>query len=480
MTGRRSAATIGAVVLGALIATGQLGTAAAATGRGAQAAGHHGSHASAGHDGSHMPTTPIRHFVVLLQENHTFDNYFGTYPGADGFPRGVCMPVNLANGPRPCVRPFHIGNRSIVDLDHSELSARHDLDGGKMDGFVAAQRLRSIDAKQAMGYYNGSDLPFYWNMADRYVLFDHFFSSALGGSFINHVYWMAAGTGNSNDSVPHGGLKVTTIFDRLQQAGLSWKIYVQNYDPSISYRTLRRLANPNRASQAVWVPLLDIPRFLDNPVLRSHIVDLSEYYRDLRDGTLPDVSYIAPSGASEHPPGSLATGQRFVRGLVNSLMASELWNKSAFMMAYDDWGGWYDHVRPPHRDAHGDGFRVPALLVSAYARTDYIDHTALDFTSMVKFIEQNWRLRPLTRLDAAAGSIMGAFDFAQPPRKAEIIPLQRFTPPPPARRVRDVVLYGLYGVGVLFALGLVVAAALRPVRRRRGHAVTLRSEGEAT
>jgi len=468
MTGRRAArkagGAIGTIIVGALIATGQLGPAAAAPVHASSATGHRSSHA---------PTTPIKHFVVLLQENHTFDNYFGTYPGADGIPRGVCMPVNPAHGPRPCVRPFHIGYRAIVDLDHSELSARHDLSGGKMDGFVGAQRLRSIDAKQAMGYYNGSDLPFYWNMADRYVLFDHFFSSALGGSFINHVYWMAGQTGNSSDSVPHGGLKVTTIFDRLQQAGLSWKVYVQNYDPSITYRTLRGLANPNRASQAVWVPLLDIPRFLDNPALRPHIVDLSQYYRDLRDGTLPDVAYIAPSGASEHPPGSLATGQRFVRGLVNAMMASEEWSSSAFMMAYDDWGGWYDHVKPPHRDAHGDGFRVPAMLVSPYAREHVIIHTDLDFTSMLKFIEQNWRLRPLTRLDATAGSMMGAFNFRQAPRVPDIIPQLRATPPKPVNPARDPLLYGLYGVGVSFAVGIVLFA-WKTSRRRL---VVVRTDG---
>ena len=464
MTGRRTArktgGAIGAIVVGALIITGQLGPAAAAPVHPSSAAGH---------AAAHVPTTPIKHFVVLLQENHTFDNYFGTYPGADGFPRGVCMPVNPANGPRPCVRPFHIGNRAVVDLDHSELSARHDLDGGKMDGFVAAQRLRSVDARQAMGYYNGSDLPFYWNMADRYVLFDHFFSSALGGSFINHVYWMAAQTGNSNDSVPHGGLKATTIFDRLQHAGLSWKIYVQNYDPSITYRTLRSLANPNRASQAVWVPLLDIPRFVDNPALRSHIVDLSQYYRDLRDGTLPNVAYIAPSGASEHPPGSLATGQRFVRGLVNAMMASEAWNTSAFMMAYDDWGGWYDHVKPPHRDTHGDGFRVPAMLVSPYAREHVIVHTDLDFTSMLKFIEQNWRLRPLTGLDATAGSMMGAFNFRRAPRVPDIIPQLRAAPPKPVNPARDPLLYGLYGLGASFAIGVVLFAwrSSRLASRRR-------------
>ncbi len=421
-----------------------------------------GTAAAAG--GSHSPRTPIHHFIVLMQENHTFDSYFGTYPGADGIPKGTCMPVDPATGPEPCVRPYHIGNQSIIDLDHSESSANGDVDHGRMDGFVRAQNIRTGDGSQAMGYYNASNVPFYWNVADRYVLFDHFFSSSLGGSFLNHVYWVAAGAGNATQSVPVGGLKLTTVFDRLQQAGVSWKFYVQNYDPTINYRTLPRLKNANRASQAVWSPLLDIPRFLDNPALSSHIVDLSQYYTDLRNGTLPEVAYIAPSGASEHPPGSLVTGQRFVRGLVNSLMISSAWDSSAFLEAYDDWGGWYDHVLPPRRDAHGDGLRVPAVLISAYARRHYIDHTGLDFTSMLKFIEQNWNVRPLTRLDATAGSMMGAFNFRQPPREPAIIPLQRTTPPP-SRTVRDVLLYALYGIGVAFAVALVLIAARRPRRR---------------
>jgi phospholipase C len=405
--------------------------------------------------GPHTPVTPIHHFVVLLQENHTFDNYFGTYPGADGIPNGVCVPVNPFKGPKPCVRPFHIGNQSIVDLDHSAYSARLDLHRGGMDGFVRAQHVRSGSGSQTMGYYNGSNVPFYWNVADRYVLFDHFFSSMLGGSFLNHVYWVAAGNGNATQTIPAGGLNVTTVFDRLQRAGISWKFYVQDYNPAINYRTLPRLNNANRASEAIWCPLLDIPRYLDKPGLRSHIVDLSQYYTDLRDGTLPQVAYITSSGTSEHPPGSLTTGQHFVHGLVNSLMSSREWNSSAFMLAYDDWGGWYDHVRPPHRDAYGDGFRVPAMLISPYARRHVIDHSTLDFTSMLKFIEQNWRLPPLTRLDAAAGSIMGAFNFGQQPRRPAIIPLTRAAPAPiPA--VRNAALYALYGLGLSFALTLVL------------------------
>jgi phospholipase C len=460
MTGRGRAVIVATLMLGGLAVAGLPGTALAAP------AGTTSPARAVAFDGpGPQPATPIKHFVVLLQENHTFDNYFGTYPGADGIPRSVCMPVNPANGTLPCVRPFHIRNRSIVDLDHSGLSARYDLNRGLMNGFVAAQRLRSVNPRQAMGYYNGSDLPFYWNMADRYVLFDHFFSSALGGSFINHLYWVAANPASGRDAVPHTGLKVTTIFDRLEQAGVSWKFYVQNYNPSITYRTVRHLKNPNRASQAVWDPLLDISRFIDDRRLRSHIVDLSRYYRDLRNGALPDVAYIAPSGASEHPPGSLATGQRFVRGLVNALMASEQWNSSAFMMAYDDWGGWYDHVRPPHRDTQGDGFRVPAMLVSPYAREHVIVHTALDFTSILKFIEQNWRLRPLTRLDKNAGSLLGAFNFSKPARAPDIIPLLRASPPKPLSHVRESLLYGLYGIGVMFALG-VTTFARRTSRRR--------------
>lgn len=409
-----------------------------------------------------QPSTPIHHFIVLMQENHTFDSYFGTYPGVAGIPRGVCMPVNPARGRKPCVRPFHLGNRSIVDLDHSESSAQLDLDHGKMDGFVLAQNIRTGDGPQAMGYYDGSGLPYYWNVADRYVLFDHMFSSTLGGSFLNHVYWVAGTAGGASQSVPLGGLHVRTIFDRLERAGVSWKFYVQNYNPKVNYRTLPTLTDANRASQAVWCPLLDIPRFPHNPALSSHIVGLNQYYRDLRHGTLPEVAYIAPSGASEHPPGSIATGQRFVHGLVNTLMMSKYWDSSAFFETYDDWGGWYDNVRPPHRDAYGDGFRVPALLISPYARHHFIDHTPLDFTSILKFIEQNWRIRPLTRLDATAGSISGAFDFQQPPRQPVIIPLQR-TASPPSRTVRDAVLYGLYALGTLFALGAIIVGT----RRRR-------------
>ncbi len=419
---------------------------------------------------SHAARTPIKHFIVVMQENHTFDNYFGTYPGANGIPAGTRMPLDAGAVSPTYATPFHIGGGAATDLNHSISAATMAYHGGRMDGFSKAQDL-GLPAKQVMGYYNGSDLPLYWNMADRYVLFDRFFSSARGGSLINHYYWVAAGIGGANGSSISRPLDVTTIFDRLQQAGVSWKFYVQNYDPRVTYKTLPPASVANAGSQTVWVPLLDIPRFVNDPRLSSHIVDLSQYFTDLRNGTLPQVAYIVPSGASEHPPGSLMAGQQYVSSLLNSLMASSAWSSSAFMLAYDDWGGWYDHVPPPHRDANGNGFRVPALLVSPYARRHFIDHTTLDFTSILAFIERNWNLRPLTRLDATSQSIGGAFDFNQSPRPAAFIPLSRSGSPAHATTVRDLALYSLYGIGALLAVGFLLVANGLVRRGRSGRPV---------
>ena len=249
-----------------------------------------------------LAKTPIQHLVVLMQENHTFDNYFGTYPGADGLPSGTKMPVDPANPAAGYIVPWHIGTTTITDLSHTAPTFLAQYDNGKWDGFVSAINSYNQNGTIAMGYYDSTDIPYYWNLAGNYVLFDHFFSSAKDGSFANHMYWVAA----TDPTVKKGQQlstlleNVPTIFDRLQAAGISWKFYVENYNPQINFR------NPstqnNRESQVVWVPLLNFSRFIDNKDLSSHIVDLSQYYADLQRGTLPAVAYIVPSGASEHPP----------------------------------------------------------------------------------------------------------------------------------------------------------------------------------
>jgi phospholipase C len=411
--------------------------------------------------------TPIEHFLVLMQENHSFDNYFGTYPGANGFSPDTCMPVDPSDpNNTECVKPFHIGEGGVdnFDPDHSSETSKLQYNEGQMNGFVYALNLRNQDGRLAMAHYDEQDLPYYWNIIDQYVLFDNFFSSAQGGSFENHMYWVAATRGQKDGQTLQETLANTpTIFDRLQEKGISWKFYVQNYDPTLNYRTSSEFP-ANRASQVTWVPLLNIDRFLDNPDLFSHIVDLNEYYADLVNGTLPSVAFIVPSGPSEHPPSSVQSGQRFVKTLIQALMQSHYWDNSVFAWSYDDWGGWYDHVAPPQVDADGYGFRVPTILVSAYARRGYIDHTQLDFTSYLRFIEDNWDLAPLAQRDAQANSIVNALDFTQPPRPAQFLPYERVTDAAKAEPDRRVI-YVLYGAIVILSAALFVIATTRFPRR---------------
>lgn len=444
------------VVLAAAVGVSAMATGAAASGEDGAAV-----------DDAPETATPIRHFVTLMQENHSFDNYFGMYPGADGIPEGTCMPVDPEVEADDCVKPFWMGETPLEDPGHSPRVFRAQYRDGEMDGFVSVMAATLSDPTIVMGYYDDRDLPYYWNVVDEYVLFDRFFSSAAGGSVWNHMYWVSGSPGDpGDDSIPDEGFDVPTIFDRLEEAGVSWKFYVQNYDSTIN------LYNPgsgDRAAQVIWTPLLNFPRFLDDPDLFAKIVPLEEFYSDLERGTLPAVSYIVPAGASEHPPGSIRAGERFVRTLINALMRSSVWEDVAFTWTYDDWGGWYDHVPPPRVDSHGYGFRVPALLVSPYARRGHVDSTVLDFTSYLKFIEHNWGLEPLAERDANANDLLSAFDFDAPPRPPVLLDRERTETS--TTRERPAVVYVSYGAALLLptaliTFGILLGRGRRP--RRRG------------
>ncbi len=411
--------------------------------------------------------TPVKHFMFLMQENHSFDNYFGTFPGADGFPEGTCVPVDPKK-PDKCVKPFPLSGRAITDLGHTTAIFKAQFRGGENDGFISAFTESGDPTDQAMGYYTGKDLPYYWNIAKEYTLFDKFFTSAGGGSVWNHMYWVAAVPGNPvADSIPDKGFEnIPTIFDRLESAGVSWKFYVQNYDPSITYRTYRSQDDANRGAQVIWAPLLAFPEYLDDPKLFAKIVPLEEYFTDLQKGTLPSVAYIVPSGASEHPPGSVKAGESFVRSLHTALLRSEAWPSSAFLWSYDDWGGWYDHVPPPVVDKYGYGFRVPTLMIGAHVKKGHIDSTPLDFTSALKFIQYNWGVDPLAERDRRANNLLSAFDFDSPPRPAVLTSDTLEVPPPPVSHSN--VIYKTYGLGILgaLALALMLIGAMIALRRR--------------
>jgi phospholipase C len=413
--------------------------------------------------------TPIEHVIVVLQQNQTFDRYFGTYPGADGIPDGVCMPIDPTPGSEAgCIEPF-VATRN-PDLPHSRTTFRRQFGEGAMDGFVAAHAHRGEDAKEAMGHWTEHDVAYYWNLAEEYVLFDRFFSSARSGSLQNRMFAIAGVPGSEFGRIPEGGYSaIETIFDRLEQAGLDWKYYVRKFEPTLDHRALdpRRRLEP----QVQWVPLLAMDRFLDEPAKRARIVDLEEIYADLRADRLPAVAYVLALGATEHPPAAPEQGQRVIRALVQELQRSAAWPRSALLLTYDDWGGWYDHVAPPQVDDYGYGFRVPALLVSAWARPGFIDSTELDFTSILKFIEENWGLAPLAQRDAAASSISGAFDFAGAPRAPRFLPLERSRAMTAAeaerarpRRLAIVVVYA----AALLAACAIVGNAIAGERRSTG------------
>jgi phospholipase C len=408
--------------------------------------------------------TPIRHFVVLMQENHSFDNYFGTYSGANGIPGKTCMPVDpRAEGGGRCVRPFRLGGRAVPDLGHDRRMHELQYAGGRLNGFVRAASIdRQRVERSVMGHYDGRDLPFYWEVAKQYVLFDRFFASAAGGSVPNHMFWVTGRPGLPGlaGRVPREGFgELRTIFDRLQAAGISWKFYVEDYDPR---RSVEARGTADLGVQAVRVPLLNFSRYVYDRKLFGHIVDLEEYYEDLRSGELPEVAYIAPSRSSEHPPGRVEAGADLVRRLLTALAMSDAWKSAAFFWTYDDWGGWFDHVRPPP----GYGFRVPALLVSPYARRGHIDSTRLETTSILRFIEDNWKLKPLGGRDARAHSFAEAFDFSRPPRAPRIL-----TEGAPARQrePRRSVIYIGYGAALLLGGALFGWVLLSPGSRSRAH-----------
>ena len=352
--------------------------------------------------GGEHPRTPIKHFVYLLQENHTFDNYFGTYGrGSDGTPIGTCMPLNLNHPKGKCIKPFRLGGRAVTDIGHNVIIFRGQYNHGKMNGFANVLRLQGVNPTNVMGYYDGSDIPYYWNLADQYVLFDRFFSSATDGSGSNHFFWVGAYPADPHD-VPKDGFTRPTIFDELEKAGVSWKFYVSNYDPKITFRAH---VVGDRSSQVVWVPLLNYARYIDDPKLAKHIVPLTQYYKDLHDGTLPAVSYIAPSGASEHPRAASNAGMRFVRTLINNLVASPYWDSFGVPALVRRLGRL---VRP--RSPAADR-RVRLRLPRPRAPRQPVRTARLRrphdtrFHLGLKFIEENWGLAPLTRRDATATSI---------------------------------------------------------------------------
>jgi phospholipase C len=337
----------------------------------------------------------IDHIIFLVQENHTFDSYFGTYPGAEGLPQGLKVPMKP--GAAATVAPFHRTTPLTHDMSHAFQVCRDAMDGGKMDQFIPAEK--SVDT---MGYYDGTDIPNHWAYAQHFTLCDHFFSSLAGPSLPNHLYMVAAQSGGVVDNLknpPTGGFNFPTMAELLGAHQVGWKYYI-GMDPQAFH---------------LWNPLAGFKSFMSSQELRSHLVSSDQYFRDLRDGTLPAVAWIVPNfDESEHPPADIQVGMWYVTDLVNALMKSPYWN-TALVITWDDYGGFYDHVAPPQVDQYGLGPRVPALIVSPYAHAGFVDHTPYEFCSVLHFIEDQFKLPPLTARDHQANDLGMTLDPAQRP-----------------------------------------------------------------
>lgn len=381
----------------------------------------------------------IDHFVFIMQENRSFDSYFGTYPGADGVPADACL-ADPRGG--DCVKPFHDTNDINRGGPHGWDNAQGAINGGRMDGFLTESFKGKSAAGQepckppdpnctpgrnaydVMGYHDYHEIPNYWNYAGQYVLQDRMFESVASYSLPAHLYMLAGQSGGYVGG--QGQPKPSTynfpeITELLSDDKIDWKYYVTSgtapdtEDGHVVGSQSQQQQHPDRYS--LWNPLPAFPQVQNDPERKNRLVDTSQFYNDAKAGKLPQVSWVIPSAAvSEHPPGGVQEGMEYVTGLVNAIMQSPNWNSTAIFISWDDWGGFYDHVQPPQVDEFGLGIRVPGLIISPYARQGYVDHNTYSFESWLRIVEERYGVSPMTARDSGAADMTAAFDFSQQPR----------------------------------------------------------------
>ena len=438
------------------------------------------------HEAVRPPTVPlegihkIKHVVMIMQENRSFDSYFGTFPGADGIPMDRGEPLVCAFDPktRRCIEPFHDPRDRNIGGPHDHLNAIHDINHRLMDGFVWQERkvlhraclVRndpacsvSADRIDVMGYHDAREIPNYWAYARNFVLQDHMFQPDTSWSLPAHLFavseWSAKcsrrgdpmscvnaiqsppsppGEPQSNGTRPDYAWTDLTYL--LHKHHVSWRYYVFKGGEPDCQDDGAMFCGPkkqNAKTPGIWNPLPWFTTVRQDHQVRN-ITSVSHFYWAAKHGKLPAVSWVIPNNkVSEHPPALVSRGQAWVTGLVNAIMHGPNWKSTAIFLTWDDWGGFYDHVAPPIVDWNGYGLRVPGIVISPYARRGFIDHQDLSFDAYVKFIQDDFlhgeRLDPATdgrpdpRLSVREnspllGNLVREFDFRQKPRPPLILP----------------------------------------------------------
>ena len=425
----------------------------------------------------------INHIVVIYQENWSFDSLYGEFPGVNGIsddgptirqldkqnqpyatlpqPKDTNQKPVAADARFPAnlpVRPFDIDqyvppNERIGDLTQRFYQEQAQIDGGKMDKFVAV----GDNGGLTLGYYNATVLP-EGQLAKQYTMADNFFHAAFGGSLLNHFWLIAAATPQwSNAPVgmvaqidssgalikdgaltpdgylvntaysanqPHPAtitdtaqlvppLTMPTIGDRLDEKQIAWGWYSGGWNDAVA-------GHPDPLFQFNHQPFAYFARYADGtPGRAAHLHDEQDFLSALKANSLPAVAFIKPLGLDNEHPGyaTLLRGQQHVADLVKAVQQSPYWADTAIIITYDENGGFWDHVAPPKGDRWGPGTRVPAIIISPYAKKGFVDHTQYDTTSILRLIETRWGLAPLGSRDAAADGLANAFDFSQTPPK---------------------------------------------------------------
>ncbi|HEV2276555.1 MAG TPA: alkaline phosphatase family protein [Acidobacteriaceae bacterium] len=433
----------------------------------------------------------IRHVIMIMQENRSFDSYFGTFPGAEGFPMRDGVPAVCDPDPRSggCVKPYHDAHDVNGGGPHGQKAAADITNGGKMQGFIAAAEngrrgclagASAVCAPSAphdvMGYHDEQDIPNYWAYARNFVLHDHMFEPNASWSLPAHLFQVSAwsayctqhnqpekctnalqapgmppdfegrsaavfgGEERNGPSGTHPIYAWTDLTYLLHKNHVSWGYYVvKGTEPDCEDDTEKNCppVKQNARTPGIWNPLPYFDTVRDDGEL-DRIQPIEDFYEQARKGTLPAVVWIVPSGdVSEHPPAKVSDGQTFVTRLINAVMQGPNWNDCAIFLAWDDWGGFYDHVVPPKVDKNGYGLRVPSLVISPYAKKAMVDKQVLSFDAYLKFIEDDFlngaRLdpktdgrpdpRPTVRETAPQlGDLANDFDFNQRPRPPLVLP----------------------------------------------------------
>lgn len=439
--------------------------------------------APAGSDLLSQARTKIKHIVVVMQENRSFDTYFGTYPGANGFPVQNGQFTVCVNDPKTgkCVYPYHDAANKNFGGPHGQDNASADINNGQMNGFIAQAEngkagcqatfnpdCGGTSSTDVMGYHDAREIPNYWTYAQDFVLQDRLFEPNASWSLPQHLFmvseWSAkcsiAGDPMScvnalqspqnppdfqpklNPTNPdYAWTDLTYLFFKNN---VSWKYYVQTgtqpdcADDEADCPPVHQDAK----TPGIWNPLPFFDTVKQDGQLQN-ITNVTNFYKDAHAGTLPAISWITPSGAnSEHPPALVSDGQAWTTSLINAVMQGPDWDSTVIFLSWDDWGGFYDHVVPPQVDQNGYGLRVPGMVISPYAKKGFIDHQTLSQDAYVKFMEDLFlggqRIDPATdgrpdpRPDVREnmpqlGDLILDFNFNQPPRPPLVLP----TNPPP-------------------------------------------------